>query len=68
MTPPDEDLDIAALLAAALDDEPPDDMTERVMARLAGVRTVVEFGRLIGVAPVYPLLEDVEPGDESDDD
>ena len=60
-----EPIDIGSLLAAALDDKPPTDMTERVMTRLAGVKTAVEFGRLLGVAPISTLLN---IDDDDDDD
>jgi hypothetical protein len=49
---PPSSVDISALLRAAFDDEPSDDLSERVTARLALVTTVVEFARLFALAPI----------------
>ena len=67
-------LDIRALLSVALEQRPRDDMSERIMSRVAAMETVMEFARLLGAAPFHwltlaPDVEpDVEPDDESDDD
>jgi len=68
-----EDIDIHALLSAAVDKPPPDDLTDRVMSRLALMETVVEFGRLLGLVPVKVASDamsrdTVEPDDEDDED
>ncbi len=56
--------DIRALLLLALDDKPPDNLPDRVLARLALLTTIVEFGRLLTAAP----LDWVNlPNDEEDD-
>lgn len=48
----------------ALDDKPPDNLPDRVLARLALLTTIVEFGRLLTAAP----LDWVNlPKDEDDD-
>jgi hypothetical protein len=59
-------LDIRALLLLALDDKPPDGLPDRVMARLALLTTVVEFGRLLTAAPLDWLkssTDEKEPDD-----
>ena len=38
-------IDIRALLLIALDEKPPDNLPDRVMARVAMLTTVVELGR-----------------------
>lgn len=44
-------VDIEALLRAAFDERPSDDMPDRVTARLALVTTVIEFARMFALAP-----------------
>lgn len=58
--------DIRALLLIALDEKPPDNLPERVMARVAMLTTVVELGRLIGAAPLEALGDLL--GRKEDDD
>lgn len=61
-------IDIRALLLIALDEKPPDNLPDRVMARVAMLTTVVELGRLIGAAPLEVLGQLLGPKDEDDDD
>ena len=55
------------LLSAALEQQPRDDLSERVMSRVALMDTVVEFVRLVGSAPFH-WLADMAQGDEAQDD
>ena len=64
----DDELDISRLLAVALEVDPPKDLTKKVMKRLAGVTTALEFGRLIGVAPISRLIHDEIDTDEDEFD
>lgn len=59
-------IDIRALLLIALDDRPPDNLPDRVMARVAMLMTVLEFGRLVGAAPLEWLSEAVGPNEDDD--
>jgi len=59
-------IDIRALLLIALDEKPPDNLPDRVMARVAMLTTVLEFGRLLGAAPFDWLTH--REGSDSDDD
>ncbi|MBT8468859.1 MAG: hypothetical protein KJN97_08930 [Deltaproteobacteria bacterium] len=65
MSEPD-DIDIQGLLAAALDEAPSMDLAPRVLARLAGITTVVEFVRLIAVAPLDGLGGDGNVDDDGE--
>ena len=47
-----KNLNLRALLKAALDEQPSDDFAAHVMERLSLLKTAVELGRLVGVAPV----------------
>ena len=58
--------DIRALLLIALDEKPPDNLPDRVMARVAMLTTVVELGRLLGAAPLEALGQLLKR--EEDDD
>ena len=60
-------VDIKALLSVALETKPPDDFSDRVMARVAAVTTAMEFVRLVGAAPLAWLVEPAEPEDELED-
>lgn len=60
-------IDIRALLLIALDEKPPDNLPDRVMARVALLTTAVEFGRLIAAAPLE-WLGQLAGGKEEDDD
>ncbi len=66
-------IDLRALLKAALDEQPSDDFAAHVMERLSLLKTAIELGRLVGVAPVSGAAAIAE-GDtekqkgESDDD
>lgn len=60
-------VDIRALLLIALDDKPPDNLPDRVMARVAMLMTVVEFGRLLSAAPLEWLSQAMAPKEEDDD-
>ncbi|HEX2872782.1 MAG TPA: hypothetical protein VHP33_16080 [Polyangiaceae bacterium] len=60
-------VDIRALLLIALDEKPPDNLPDRVMARVALLTTAVEFGRLIAAAPLE-WLGQLAGGKEEDDD
>jgi hypothetical protein len=51
----------------ALDERPPDNLPDRVMARVAMLTTVVEFGRLLGAAPLDALGQLLKPREEDDD-
>ena len=60
-------VDIRALLLLALDDKPPDNLPDRVMSRIALLTTVVEFGRLLTVAPL-DWVNTVGEGEEEEED
>ncbi len=45
-------IDIRALLLIALDEKPPPNLPDRVMARVAALTTMVEFARMLGAAPI----------------
>lgn len=60
-------LDIQALLRVALEQGPRDDVQERVLSRVAAVTTAAELARLLFVAPVQWLLDDLRPADDADD-
>jgi hypothetical protein len=59
-------LDIRALLLIALDEKPPDNLPDRVMARVAMLMTVVEFGRLLSAAPIEWLSQMLGPKEDDD--
>lgn len=68
-------VDIGALLHQALDDQSPSaGFRQRVMDQVAAARTVVEFARLLGVAPLHaglataPAPAAPDPAAPSDDD
>jgi hypothetical protein len=60
-------IDIRALLLIALDEKPPANLPERVMARIAMLTTIVEFARLLGAAP-FSWLKERRERNGSDDD
>lgn len=60
-------IDIRALLLIALDEKPPSNLPERVMARIAMLTTIVEFARLLGAAPLAWLNERRERSGSDDD-
>ena len=64
MTEPE--VDIHALLSVALNEPPPDALAERVAARVAALTTVVEFAKLIGLAPSSGLLREAEDAEDED--
>jgi len=51
----------------ALDEKPPEGLPDRVMARIAMLTTIVEFGRLLGAAPLE-FLNAARQGKVEDDD
>lgn len=57
-------LDIGALLRVALEQGPRDELQDRVMDRMAVSATVMEFARLVFVAPVHWLFAGEEAGDD----
>lgn len=59
-------LDIQALLRVALEQGPRDDVQARVMDRMVTMTTVMEFARLVFVAPVQWILDDHLWGRERD--
>ena len=59
--------DIRALLLIALDEKPPDNLPDKVMARIALLTTAVEFGRLLTAAPLE-MIGQLLGSKESDDD
>jgi len=61
-------IDIRTLLLIALDEQPPANLPERVLARVALLTTVVEFGRLLAAAPFDWLTQRRGGGEGSDDD
>lgn len=60
--------DIRALLLIALDEKPPDNLPDKVMARVALLTTAVEFGRLLTAAPLEMLGQLLAPKEGDDDD
>ena len=60
------DVDIQALLRAAFDEKPSDDMPDRVTARLALVTTVIEFARMFALAPAGLAAPDDDPPEGED--
>jgi hypothetical protein len=64
---PQSPIDIRALLLIALDEKPPANLPDRVMARVAMLTTVVEFVRLLGAAPFSWLTERRERNGSDDD-
>ncbi len=60
--------DIRALLLIALDEKPPDNLPDKVMARVALLTTAVEFGRLLTAAPLEVLGQLLAPKETDDDD
>lgn len=59
-------LDIKALLRVALEQGPRDDVQDRVMTRMAATTTLMEFARLVFVAPFHWLA--APRAEETDDD
>ena len=55
MTNGAERMDVGLLLSRALDEQPPPDLPERVVATLALLATGVELFRLASDAPLSPL-------------
>lgn len=51
-------VDIKALLRVALDQGPRDDVQERVLGRMVTMTTIMEFARLIFVAPVQWIIDE----------
>lgn len=64
---PQSPIDIRALLLIALDEKPPANLPDRVMARVAMLTTIVEFVRLLGAAPLSWLNERRERNGSDDD-
>ena len=60
------DVDIEALLRAAFDEKPSDELADRVTARLALVTTVIEFARMFALAPAGLTASDDEPPEGED--
>lgn len=60
-------VDIRALLLIALDEKPPPNLPDRVMARVAALTTMVEFARMLGAAPFDWILQRTEKSDSDDD-
>ncbi len=50
--------DLSVLIRQALDDRPPTDLPDRVMAKLAFVATAVELFRLAAEAPLSALANE----------
>jgi len=59
-------MDIRALLLIALDEKPPDNLPDRVMARVAMLMTMVEFGRLLSAAPLELLSQALAKKEDDD--
>ncbi len=61
--------DIKVLLGAVFDDIKPNvDMTQSVMSRLAMITTAIEFGRLVSMAPLDPVIHgDIKKGAQDDE-
>jgi hypothetical protein len=51
-------VDIGALLRVALEQGPRDDVQDRVLGRMVTMTTVMEFARLIFVAPVQWIIDE----------
>jgi hypothetical protein len=51
-------VDIKALLRVALEQGPRDDVQDRVLGRMVTMTTVMEFARLIFVAPVQWIIDE----------
>ncbi|HEY8943173.1 MAG TPA: hypothetical protein VIM73_02875 [Polyangiaceae bacterium] len=64
MTP---QVDIRALLLIALDEKPPPNLPDRVMARVAALTTMLEFARLLSAAPLDWLSQRRESSGSDDD-
>lgn len=60
--------DIRALLLIALDEKPPDNLPDKVLARVALLTTAVELGRLLTVAPLEMLSQLISPKERDDED
>lgn len=66
-----QDLDVHALLAAAIDRPAPPDLADRVTSRIALADTILEFGRLLGIAPTSAAasaIRDEESSSNASDD
>lgn len=61
-------LDIKALLSVALEQQPRDDVSERVMNRVALMDTLMEFARLIATAPLQGLVSHQHSDEDEDDE
>ena len=61
-------LDIKALLSVALEQQPRDDVSERVMSRVALMDTLMEFARLVVAAPIQGLVSHQRAPSEYDDE
>jgi hypothetical protein len=55
-------------LLIALDEKPPDNLPDKVMARIALLTTAVEFGRLLTAAPLEMIGQLLGPKERDDDD
>lgn len=65
----DAPVDIKALLSVALEQQPRDDVSERVMSRVALMDTLMEFARLVVSAPVQGLVSHQRhPGTHDEDE
>ena len=61
-------VDIRALLLIALDEKPPPNLPDRVMARVAALTTIVEFARMLGAAPIDWITQKTDRSDRDDPD
>lgn len=61
-------LDIQALLRVALEQGPRDDVQDRVLDRVAVTTTLAELARLIFIAPVEWILDDLRGAPDADPD
>ena len=64
-------IDIRALLLIALDEKPPPNLPDRVMARVAALTTMVELARMLGAAPIDWITQrndESDPNDEGNHD
>jgi hypothetical protein len=59
-------VDIRALLLIALDEKPPPNLPDKVMARVAALTTMVEFARMLGAAPIDWITQRTERSDPDD--
>ncbi len=59
-------VDIRALLLIALDEKPPPNLPDRVMARVAMLTTMVEFARMLGAAPTDWITQKTDRSDPDD--